>query len=174
MRKSLREIGSVVPQARYLMILVAFGALALALSACGGSGGSGEASAANAGTGSEPQASVENIKVVIKSDEEHGKKGPEGTWHDAFLPADFSVKAGATVHVTVYNYDDMGHSFTSPQLGTNAQIAAGTGTEKNPGKTTFTFQAPAEAGSYEWICVIPCDPWAMSHDGFMKGYVTVS
>jgi plastocyanin len=173
MRKSLREIGSVVPQARYLIILAAVGLLALALSACGG-GSSGEASAANAGTGSEPQAAVENIKVVIKSDGEHGKKGPEGTWHDAFLPADFSVKAGATVHVTVYNYDDMGHSFTSPQLGTNAQIAAGTGTDKNPGKTTFTFQAPAEAGSYEWICVVPCDPWAMSHDGFMKGYVTVS
>src|SRR4029079_6149694 len=34
---------------------------------------------------------LEKVKIVVKSDEEHGKLGPEGTWHDAFLPADFSV-----------------------------------------------------------------------------------
>ena len=114
--------------------------------------------------------SVENVKLVIKSDEEHGKKGSDGAWHDAYLPADFSVKAGATVKVTVSNYDDMPHTFTSPGLGTNTEIAAGD--ENKPSKTTFTIHAPQKAGSYEWYCALPCDPFSMTHFGFMKGHVT--
>jgi plastocyanin len=113
----------------------------------------------------------EALKVVVKSDEEHAKLGPEGTWHDAFIPADFSVKPGATVEVTVYNYDEGEHSFTSAELGTNAIIAAGTA--KKASVTKFTFHAPTKAGSYLWYCAKPCDPWAMSHDGYMRGYVTV-
>ena len=115
---------------------------------------------------------VEDVRIVVKSDEEHAKLGPEGTWHDAFLPADFSVKPGATVKVTVYNYDEGEHSFTSAHLGTNVTIAAGSATK--PKVTTFTFHAPAKAGSYLWYCAKPCDPWAMSHDGYMRGYVTVA
>jgi len=117
-------------------------------------------------------ASGEDVKLVVKSDEEHAKKGSDGAWHDAYLPADFSVKAGATVQVTVYNYDDMPHSFTSPEMGVNEEVAAGS--ESKPSKTTFTFTAPAEAGSYEWFCDLPCDPWSMSHFGFMKGHVRVA
>jgi plastocyanin len=131
----------------------------------------------NSGTASMPmtsstKAAVENVKLVVKSDEEHGKKGPEGTWHDAFLPADFSVKPGSVVHVTVYNYDEGEHSFTSSSLGTNVTIAAGS--EAEPAVTTFTFRAPEEAGRYAWLCALPCDPWAMSHNGFMRGYVSVA
>jgi len=63
--------------------------------------------------------------VVVKSDEEHGRMGSDGNWHDAFLPADFSVKPGATVRVTVYNYDEGEHTFTAPGLGANVTIAAG-------------------------------------------------
>jgi plastocyanin len=152
--------------------VAALAAMAFALSACGGGGNnSGEASA-NAGSESSSAAAVENVKLVIKSDEEKGKKGSDGEWHDAFLPADFSVAAGATVHVTVYNYDDMPHTFTAADLGTNAKIAAGS--EEKASKTTFTFTAPNKAGSYAWFCALPCDPWAMSHDGFMKGHVTVA
>lgn len=155
-----------------ILSLGALAAMAIALSACGGGGKSGEA-AASGGAGSQSSsATTENVKLVVKTDEEHAKKGPDGKWHDAFLPADFSVKAGTTVQVTVYNYDEAPHSFTAPELGTNATIAAGG--EKKPSKTTFTFKAPKKAGKYEWICVQPCDPWAMSHDGFMKGYVTVT
>jgi plastocyanin len=140
--------------------------LAVALSACGSGGGTTSVS----GTGSQSQG-ADNVKLVVKSDEQKGKKGSDGNWHDAVLPADFSVEAGDVVHVTVYNYDDMPHSFTSPGLGTNATIAAGA--EEKPSKTTFTFHAPQKAGSYEWLCTIPCDPWAMSHEGFMRGSVTV-
>jgi plastocyanin len=133
---------------------------------------SGNTQAASAATDTAAGApTVEEFKVVVKSDDEHGKKGPEGTWHDAFLPADLTVKAGATVRVTVYNYDEGPHSFFSPELGANASIPAGS--ESSPSKTTFTFHAPQKAGSYEWYCTMPCDPWAMEHLGYMKGDVKV-
>lgn len=124
------------------------------------------------GVGGTAAAPTESFKLVIKSDEEQGKKGPDGNWHDAFLPADFSVEPGATVKVTVYNYDDMPHTFTAMELGTNVEIAGGS--EGKPSKTTFTFRAPQKAGSYEWFCMLPCDPWSMAHFGFMKGHVTVA
>lgn len=134
--------------------------------------GAGMLSGAVNGTTGGAVSSSESIKLTLKSDEEEGKLGSDGNWHDAFLPADFSVKGGATVTVVVYNYDDMPHTFSAAGLGANVEIAAGS--ESKPSKTVFTFQAPQQAGSYEWYCALPCDPWAMSHDGFMKGHVTVT
>ncbi|MBN9621711.1 MAG: hypothetical protein J0H06_01980, partial [Actinobacteria bacterium] len=115
---------------------------------------------------------VEEVNLIVKSDEEHAKRGPEGTWHDAFLPADFSVDPGASVKVTILNYDEGEHSFTSPMLGLNVTVAAGTPAE--PATTTFTFKAPARTGTYMWFCAKPCDPWAMSHFGYMRGFVRVA
>lgn len=128
----------------------------------------GEATAATTAVAAAP---VQHVKLVVKSDTERAKQGPEGTWHDAFLPADFSVSAGATVEVTLYNYDDAPHSFNAPGLGVNVTVPGGSETE--PAEKTFTFHAPQQAGHFLWVCMMPCDPWAMSHDGFMKGYVTV-
>ena len=113
---------------------------------------------------------VQHVELVVKSDDQHGKKGSDGKWHDAFLPASFKVKAGAKVLVTVVNYDDMAHSFHSKGLKTNAIIMPGTDKGK---ATTFAFTAPKTAGKYLWNCDPKCDPWAMKHVGFMKGYVTV-
>jgi len=113
-----------------------------------------------------------NVKLVVKTDEEHAKMGPEGTWHDAFLPADFSVKAGQIVNVAVYNYDESPHTFTAPALGVNEEIAGGS--ESKPAETTFSFVAPLKAGRYTWRCAMPCDPWSMSHLGYMRGRVTVT
>ena len=76
------------------------------------------------------------------------------------------------MHVTVYNYDDCPTASPPTSWGRTQTIAAGS--ESKPSKTTFTFHAPQKAGSYEWFCAMPCDPWAMSHDGFMKGRVTVT
>ena len=165
--------------------LAAFAAAA-AIAGCGssGSGGSGgeesaqaqnyhpvaEQATKSATTTAAPAS--KSIKLIVKSDEEHGKKGPEGKWHDAYLPASFTVQAGQKVTVTVYNYDEGKHSFTSSSLGVDQTIAAGS--ETHPSKTTFTFTAPSEAGEYEWFCDFPCDPWAMAHKGFMRGDVTVS
>jgi len=111
-------------------------------------------------------------KISIKADDEHGRKGPDGTWHDAFLPADFTVQPGQTVKVTVDNYDGGPHSFTSPSMGVNQTIPGG-GSLSSPRTVTFTFTAPKTPGKYSWWCAVPCDPWAMAHDGFMRGYVTV-
>ena len=113
---------------------------------------------------------VQHVKLVVKSDDQHGKKGSDGKWHDAFLPASFKVKAGAKVLVTVVNHDDMAHSFHSKGLKTNAIIMPGT--DKGV-VTKFTFTAPKKAGKYLWNCDPKCDPWAMKHIGFMRGYVTV-
>lgn len=116
--------------------------------------------------------SVKHVTLIVKSDEEHGKKGSDGKWHDAFLPAGFSVQAGTKVVVTVLNYDDGPHSFNSPGLHVN-QILMG-GSAKKAHATTFTFVAPSKAGRYAWRCDPNCDPWAMKHAGYMKGYVTVT
>ena len=117
-------------------------------------------------------AKPEAIKLAVKADDEHGRLGPDGKWHDAFLPADFTVHAGAKVTVTVSNYDGGAHTFTSPAMHLNAVIPAGS--MQHPHETTFTFTAPKQAGRYAWWCAMPCDPWAMAHDGYMRGYVTVA
>lgn len=141
---------------------------------------------------------VKNVKLTMKPD---SRRGSDGKTHDAFLPtANFSVKAGQRVRVTIYNYDDMPHSFTSPGLAKGAAIPVGeqqaqgtaqdikvmpapglgvdkmiaAGSDKRPSKTIVTFTAPAKAGSYIWYCKMPCDPWAMSHVGYMVGRVKVT
>lgn len=134
------------------------------LTACGGSGSKPGAAAGNT---AKPQA----VKLIVKSDTEHGKKGPDGNWHDAFLPADFSVRAGAPVTVTVYNYDDAAHSFSSRDLGIDQIVPAGDA--NSPSQTTFTF-TPTRSGAFEWYCYPACDPWAMDHNGYMRGVVNVT
>jgi plastocyanin len=113
------------------------------------------------------------VKLTVKTDVEHGRRGPDGQWHDAFLPADFTVHAGATVTVTVENQDSGPHTFTSPSMNVN-QIISGGGSASAPQQVTFTFTAPAKSGKYAWWCATPCDPWSMAHDGYMRGYVTVT
>lgn len=122
-------------------------------------------------TRAKTHAAIQDVKLVIKSDSEHGKKGPDGKWHDAYLPADFTVAAGAKVVVTVLNYDDGSHSFSSSSLNVNALIKGGK--SNKPSSTTFSFIAPKKSGKYAWWCAMPCDPWAMSHNGYMRGIVTV-
>lgn len=114
----------------------------------------------------------ERVDLIVKTDEEHAKKGPEGVWHDAFVPARLTARPLQQVTVSIDNYDEAAHSFTSPTMGLDVTIAPGS--EKAPRRTTFTFVAPSKAGRYEWFCMFPCDPWAMDHVDYMHGYVTVS
>ncbi len=109
-------------------------------------------------------------KIVIKSDEQHGKQGPDGKWHDAFLPGNFEVRAGQRVRLTVVNYDDAPHTFTAPRLHLDVMVPGAKGTK--PGEATFTLRA-GKAGTYDWWCATPCDPWAMMKGGYMRGYVKV-
>lgn len=103
------------------------------------------------------------------------KLGPDGKKHDAYTPADFVVKQGTPVLVTIYNYDNTPHSFTSPSLDLNIQ-AAPAAADGSPGITRFSF-TPAQTGNFAWQCVDPCDTqangWAMSNDGYMLGTVQV-
>jgi plastocyanin len=114
----------------------------------------------------------EAIGMSIKADVEHARRGPDGRWHDAFLPADITVRAGERVTITFTNYDSGPHSFVSPSLGVDQTINGG-GSMSSPQVVKLTFTAPQHAGRYAWWCGVPCDPWAMSHVGYMRGYVTV-
>lgn len=100
------------------------------------------------------------------------KRGRDGKWHDAAVPAIFTVHAGDKVTVTAYNHDSSPHTFTASTLNTNQVIPGGSA--GNPSQATFTFTAPTKPGRYQWWCSIPCDPYSMAHVGFMRGYVTVT
>jgi FtsP/CotA-like multicopper oxidase with cupredoxin domain len=192
-------------------LIFSVAALAVALIRTGGNSSSSNgtatpsavtpASAGSAAAGSGPLNTalpIKNVKLTIKAD---AKPGSDGKTHDAFFPTtNLSAKAGQRVRVTIYNYDDMPHSFTSPGLAKGAAIPAGeqqmqgtpqdikvmpapgvgidkmvpAGSDKGPSKTIITFTAPAKAGSYIWYCKVPCDPWAMSHIGYMVGRVKVT
>ena len=155
-----------------MAIILSFVALS---SSNAGANASAQAAPAAAAAPATPTRAVptQSVSLAVKADVEHGRMGSDGKWHDAFLPADFTVHAGDKVTVTVTNYDSGPHSFTSPSLGVNETIPGG-GSIAAPRTMTFTFTAPAKAGKYQWWCSVPCDPWAMTHNGFMRGVVTVT
>ncbi len=111
------------------------------------------------------------ITIAVKSDAENARLGPDGSYHDAFVPSQFTLSAGVPVTITIYNYDDMPHSFTSPPLGLDEFVPMGDA--GSPSKVTFTF-TPTKPGVYVWYCATPCDDWAMTHDFFMLGNITVT
>ena len=152
---------------KHRLVLLAVVALALAAPSL--------AAAAGAGRAFDPasfQGSPATIVLSIKSDTQHGKRDVKGVWHDAYLPAACSVAAGQKVTFTVTNFDPAPHTFTAPGLKLNVVIAAAKGA--TPATTSFSFTAPAKKGGYDWFCAAGCDPWAMTHYGFMRGRVTVA
>ncbi|HET9104668.1 MAG TPA: cupredoxin domain-containing protein [Solirubrobacteraceae bacterium] len=154
-------------------------AIIIALVALAGSGSSNSvttvrmpaASPAAAAAAATPAVAPVAVTMAYRSDVEHGRKGPDGTWHDAATPAIYSVKAGAKVTLTLVNYDTSPHSFTAPGLGVDQIVPSGS--PGSPAKMDVTFTAPTKPGRYSWYCKVPCDPWAMMHVGYMRGYVTV-
>lgn len=121
-----------------------------------------------------------DITLVVQSDL---TLGPDGKLHDSFVPCDFTVYANQAVNLTVVNYDNGEHSFTSPSLGVNFIIPPSNATGV-PKVSNFQFSEPT-AGIYRWYCTFPCDTdaggWAMTTGsdgqpdqiGFMGGFVTV-
>jgi plastocyanin len=166
-----------------LAAVIALGAIA----GCGGSGASSKSASSNAAV--TPVApSPQNVALKIaggKMAKALGYTTPDGKGHDTYIPSSFSVTAGGQVTVTVTNYDEGPHSFTSPALGLNVQIPGAKNADKKiPSVTTFTFTVK-QAGKYRWYCAIPCDHkanlWAMtpgkdgpSQDGYMAGFVTAT
>ncbi len=113
---------------------------------------------------------VQHVSLVVDPPPLYGVK-VDGAVHDAFVPGTFTMKAGTTVVVSVTNYDSMPHTWTAPALGVNAQVTPGSQT--SPSHVTFTIH-PTKAGTFAWHCATPCDPWSMSHVGYMEGFVTVT
>jgi plastocyanin len=111
------------------------------------------------------------MTIVVKSDSEHAKKGPDGKWHDAFLPADPAITAGVRTTITLVNYDGGPHSMVAPGLNLNVVVPAAKG--GTPGRVSFTLKV-GKPGRYDWWCTSPCDPWAMTHDGYMRGSIVVA
>jgi uncharacterized cupredoxin-like copper-binding protein len=97
------------------------------------------------------------------------KKGPDGKMHDSFSRTNFAVRVGQPTTLRINNTDASPHSITSTAAGVNITVL--------PGVHTYTIVAKA-AGRFEWICVIPCDSdaggWAMTHPGYMAGYITAT
>jgi plastocyanin len=115
----------------------------------------------------------ERVNLVIVAD---SLIGSNKHTHDAYVPAYLTAIAGQQVIVTVYNLDTSPHSFTAPGLGLNV-IVPGAKSQGLEGMTTFSFTAN-KVGTYHWKCILPCDngganAWAMSHDGFMAGTITI-
>jgi hypothetical protein len=81
------------------------------------------------------------------------------------------MRLGVPVAVTVLNYDDLPHTWTAAALGVDAAIPAGSA--RSPSTTTFVID-PRAAGTFEWRCTTPYDAWAIAHDGYMRGTVTVA
>ena len=91
------------------------------------------------------------------------KPGSDGKLHDAFSVTNFDVRAGQPVKLVINNTDSSSHSITAPGAGVNIVI--------KPGLHTYTLLVHG-TGKFAWFCSFPCDPYSMSHPGYMRGYIT--
>ncbi len=108
------------------------------------------------------------VSLVINADYVLGE---DGELHDAFIPGNITLLKGQPVELTIYNFDDAKHSYTSEELGFDFD-APGSTKEGEATVNTFKF-TPEKAGTFNWLCDEPCDPWAMAHDGYMMGSIVV-
>ncbi|MCW2968491.1 MAG: hypothetical protein JWM71_2263 [Solirubrobacteraceae bacterium] len=97
------------------------------------------------------------------------KRGPDGKLHDAYSRTDFAVKVGQPTRLRIDNKDDTAHTITAVGTGVNITV--------RPGVHTYALVA-TKAGRFEWVCALPCDSdangWAMTHPGYMAGYITAT
>ncbi len=104
------------------------------------------------------------------------KLGSDSKLHDAYSPSTLTVAAGKKVQLTVYNYDNMPHSFTSAALGVNVTFAPSAKTGQ-ASTTVIAFTAPKKPGHYTFQCIKPCDlpngEWSMGQPGYMIGTLIV-
>jgi heme/copper-type cytochrome/quinol oxidase subunit 2 len=107
--------------------------------------------------------SVPVVGTVYLSVSPGVKPGPDGKLHDAFSVTSFDVRAGQPVKLVIDNTDTVAHSITAPSAGVN--IVA------KPGTHSYTLLVN-RTGVFQWHCAYPCDPYSMTHDGYMRGTIT--
>jgi heme/copper-type cytochrome/quinol oxidase subunit 2 len=97
------------------------------------------------------------------------KLGPDGKRHDAWTQTDFAVKVGKPLKLRINDADSSPHSLTSPEAGVNIIVL--------PGVHTYMLVVH-KRGRFHWRCIMTCDTeaagWAMTHSGYMSGYITAS
>jgi hypothetical protein len=93
------------------------------------------------------------------------KPGPDGKLHDAFSVTNFYAHVGQPVKLVINNTDSAVHSIVAPDAGVRITV--------KPGVHTYTLIV-RKAGRFQWMCMMPCDPYSMGHNGYMRGYITVS
>jgi hypothetical protein len=93
------------------------------------------------------------------------KPGADGKLHDAFSVTNFYVHTGQSVKLVINNTDGAAHSIVAPNAGVNIMV--------KPGTHTYTLLVH-KAGRFQWFCGMPCDPYSMAHNGYMRGFITAS
>lgn len=91
------------------------------------------------------------------------KPAPDGQLHDAYSTTNFNVHPNQPVKLVINNTDDVPHGIDSPEAGVKIKV--------RPGTHTYTLLVKSP-GTYEWHCNFPCDPFSMSHEGYMMGTIT--
>ena len=142
-----------------LGILAALLMSAIALADSGGTKTPNEAAAQASGPS-------HALDVTIRPE---SKLGPDGKKHDAYSQTEFAVKAGRPLTLRIDNTDSQPHSITSTAAG--VEIIA------LPGTHDYTLLVK-NPGRYWWRCMIVCDGsangWAMTHVGYMSGYISAT
>jgi heme/copper-type cytochrome/quinol oxidase subunit 2 len=97
------------------------------------------------------------------------KLGPDGKRHDAWTQTEFAVKVSKPLTLRIDNADSSPHSLTSSEAGVNIIVL--------PGIHTYTLVVH-KRGRFHWRCMMTCDTgaagWAMTHPGYMSGFITAS
>lgn len=97
--------------------------------------------------------------------------GPDGKKHAQLAPGNFSVKVGWIIQLTLENADTKPHTFNVPAMGISIDIPAGSGGRSGVKKVSFQAK---HTGTFDWTCTAPGDTYAATHQGFMRGKVTVT
>jgi len=145
-------------------IAIGAGVLVAALGLTAGAGH--RRNVAHASTRAPAPAAPSVLDVTITP---NSKLGPDGKRHDAYSQTEFGVQTGKPLTLRIDNTDDQPHSIVSQ--GAHVAIIA------SPGVHDYELLVK-HAGRFRWRCFFSCDSeaggWAMSHAGYMSGYITAA
>ena len=92
------------------------------------------------------------------------KTGPDGKLHDA-SPRQTSPSRWVSPSAC---------GLTTRTTPTTASRDGNRREHRRPARHPHLHVDAKKAGRFEWMCVLPCDDWAMMHPGYMAGYITAT